>query len=425
MIPLEEVTFTVKQLSDILKACFDREEFSSISVMGEIYSLKIGTKFSYLEIGDQDSDQSKAAILKVAVSMFDKDTSILYKLKKGDIVKVKGKISYYPHGSSITMWASYIESILDQKGKNLLKKRKILEKLDKMGYLNPERKKQIPANVKLVGIITAKNSAAYSDIITTLKGRFPVSTILYPCLVQGESSSKSMVKAIKLANDDKVDIIILGRGGGSETDLSSFDDEELAISIAESKVPVITCIGHSIDEAIADKVADKVAITPTEAGKLVNISLDDVYLSINNYKNELKTTIINLLHNYEVSLNSYKERLNASSINSKLNLSKNKLNGYINELKLLIDKILTNKSNLLQNSKNNLNNIYLNRLNYENRKINSFKVELEKYNDNSILERGYIKIFKDDKLIKSSKLLSKDDEIKLSFIDGNKKAIIK
>lgn len=420
-----EIIFSVKELSNILKACFERKEFTNLSVMGEIYSIKLGSKFSYIDLGDTDSDQSNGPVLKIAFQMFSSNFYILNKLSKGDVVKVRGKLSYYPHGCSLTLWANHVETVLDTLGKNLLKKRKILENLDKLGYLNPERKKPIPEYVTKIGIVTANNSAAYSDILESLKTRFPVSTILYPCQVQGDNAAKTMIKSIKMANDDKVDVIFLGRGGGSNTDLSAFDDEELAICIATSKIPVITCIGHSIDESIADRVADKSFITPTDAGKSINVSKEDIKKDISSYKDELNNRIVNIIHNYELILQDYKNKLDSSSLPSKLKVAKTNIEKYKNLLNnYFINDVKQNKMNI-QTFANRLNYLHQNNINFYKDLIYSYKLKIEKYNDDSILNRGYIKVFKNDKMIKSATDLSKNDEIKLSFADGSKKAVIK
>lgn len=415
--------YSVSEISSLIKEVFDSEYFSNINVIGEIYSIKITPKITYIDLGDTDSTQDKGPVLKCA--FFSYYNLSLDELKKGDVVKIKGKLAYYQHGSSITLWGNNIESLLSQLGKNLIKKRKLLEKLDKLGYLNIERKKTIPEFVSKVAIVTALNSAAYSDIITTLKNQFPVSTILFPCLVQGDLAASSMTKALKKAIESDCEIIIFGRGGGSNTDLSSFDSEEVALTIATSTKPIITCIGHSIDESIADKVADRVAITPTEAGKLINPSKQSILNDISLYKLELNKYLATLINNYKLKIDNYKTILFSSSIFSKIKISKSNISKYKGILLTSINKIMYNFNTSLTDYINSLNNNYLNIIHKNEKKLNDYKVKLNHYDQNSIIKSGYIKLFKEKKVITSIKDLKENDEVTLSLKDGKKEAIIK
>ena len=218
--------YSVSEISDILKAAFSNPSFINLPVYGEVYSIKLG-KFSYIEIGDQGNKQTNSPLLKCAFSTFYNDNFHLDEIKVGDVILITGNLSYYPHGSSITLWGNSVEILKSQEGKNLLLKKKTLEKLDKMGYLDEKRKRKIPTYCKKVAILTAENGAAYQDILKTLHDRFPVSSVLYPVVVQGDNAAKSIVKALHLANEKDYDVIILGRGGGSKTDLSCFDDEKV------------------------------------------------------------------------------------------------------------------------------------------------------------------------------------------------------
>ena len=139
-----EEYLSVSQLSSQLKSLFDNEVFYNVTVVGEIYSITQSRSiFTYIDLGDEDGDQTRGPILKCAFRSFDIKNKEDF--KKGDIVKVKGKLSYYPHGSSLTLWLTGIELHKDSLGKNLLKKRKILEKLDKLGYLDEKRKIPVPS----------------------------------------------------------------------------------------------------------------------------------------------------------------------------------------------------------------------------------------------------------------------------------------
>ena len=419
-----EEYLSVSQLSSQLKSLFDNEVFYNVTVVGEIYSITQSRSiFIYIDLGDEDGDQTRGPILKCAFRSFDIKNKEDF--KKGDIVKVRGKLSYYPHGSSLTLWLTGIELHKDSLGKNLLKKRKILEKLDKLGYLDEKRKIPVPEFVNNVGIVTANFSAAYNDILVALKSRFPVSTVLYPCQVQGENAAKSIIRALTAAIDDKVDVIILGRGGGSNSDLSAFDDEELAFKIAESKVPIITCIGHSIDETIADRVASKVCITPTDAGNSINPSLAEVKDSLNSKKRMLIDLITAVLRDYENALSFNKKIFLSLSSDKRIELLKNTLEKKMNLFVSLFKDAIIRQKEMLKNKKDHLNYNINNLVGVYKTRLTEKNLLLEKNSKQDIATKGYIKVFIDDKIIKSSDDLKTGDEVSLSFFDGKKDAIIK
>ena len=419
-----EEYLSVSQLSSQLKSLFDNEVFYNVTVVGEIYSIAQSRSiFTYIDLGDEDGDQTRGPILKCAFRSF--DIKAKEDFKKGDIVKVRGKLSYYPHGSSLTLWLTGIELHKDSLGKNLLKKRKILEKLDKLGYLDEKRKIPVPELVNNVGIVTANFSAAYNDILVALKSRFPVSTVLYPCQVQGENAAKSIIRALTAAIDDKVDVIILGRGGGSNSDLSAFDDEELAFKIAESKVPIITCIGHSIDETIADRVASKVCITPTDAGNSINPSLAEVKDSLSSKKRMLIDLITAVLRDYENALSFKKKIFLSLSSDKRIELLKNTLEKKMNLFVSLFKDAIIRQKEMLKNKKDHLNYNINNLVGVYKTRLTEKNLLLEKNSKQDIATKGYIKVFIDDKIIKSSDDLKTGDEVSLSFFDGKKDAIIK
>lgn len=326
--PNQAPLFSVKQLSDILKACFDNPNFRNISVYGEIYSIKITARFAYLEIGDQGQKQTNSPLLKIAFSLFYGDDYHLENYKQGDVIKVHGALSYYPHGSSITLWGDEISLLQSQQGKAYLMKQETLKKLNKLGYLDKQVKKPLPKYCRKVAIITAKEGAAYQDILKTLHDRFPVETVLYPAQVQGAGAATSLVKAIKRASLSDCDALIIGRGGGSKTDLSCFDDEKVCLAIAECPLPTITCIGHTIDIAIADRVSDYRAITPTEAASLINPALNEIDENRSDFFACLKENYLNVLSRYSQRLESLSDKLNALSPKNKIANERVKMKNY-------------------------------------------------------------------------------------------------
>ena len=414
---------SVSQLSDILKACFENPMFSSLSVYGEVYSIKLG-KFSYIELGDQGHKETNSPILKCAFNCYYGNDFALENIKVGDVIEITGSLSYYPHGSSLTLWGKKVNLLQSQLGKSLLEKKKTLEKLEKLGYLDEKRKRPIPRFCKRVAILTAANGAAYQDILKTLHDRYPVSTVLYPTVVQGESAKASIVKQMARATKGDYDVIILGRGGGSKTDLSCFDDEKVALAIATSPIPVITCIGHTIDTAIADRVSDAHAITPTEGASLINPSLEDINSEIQDANMKLNRQFNTILQNEAFSLEQKGKRLESLSPLHKLSKERAELKNESSRLdQLYINLIQSNKKDLSNNFKElkfNYNNI----LSLKEKKILEFNGSFSKYDPSMMEKNGYALILKDGKKIKSVSELKSGDKATITLTDGRKETII-
>ena len=417
------LTYSVAELSQLLKACFEREEFNNLSVYGEVYSIRLG-KFSYIELGDQGNKQTNSPLLKCAFSTFYGNDYHLEEIKVGDVIQITGRLSYYPHGSSITLWGNEVEILRSQEGKNLLAKKKTLEKLDKLGYLDEKRKRKIPRYCKKIAILTAETGAAYQDILKTLKDRFPVSSVLYPVVVQGDNAAKSIVSALKKANEEDYDAILLGRGGGSKTDLSCFDDEKVALSIATSKIPVITCIGHTIDTAIADRVSDVKAITPTEAASLINPSKEEIASSLEEYKSELNEAMKAMIRMHAQGLEHYKEQLDAYSPINRVLHKKEKNELFFNSLTMIYRHHLRNRKDKETNFLTMLKQAMANRIDKSKMKNLNFISLLKNVSPETIAKKGYAVLYKEEIKITSSKELKKGDKVQITYPDGRIDATI-
>jgi exodeoxyribonuclease VII large subunit len=416
--------YSVSEISQILKAAFENPAFSNLPVYGEVYSIKLG-KFSYIELGDQGNKQTNSPLLRCAFSTFYGNNYHLEEIKVGDVIMITGKLSYYPHGSSVTLWGNEVEILKSQEGKNLLAKKKTLEKLDKLGYLDEKRKRKIPAYCKKVAILTAESGAAYQDILKTLHDRFPVSSVLYPCIVQGDNAARSMTTALLKAQEGDYDCILLGRGGGSKTDLSCFDDEKLSLAIAESKIPVITCIGHTIDLAIADRVSDIRAITPTEGASLINPSKDEVIQRRKDFDSQLEEGIKSIIRSYAMNLSAYQEKLEAYSPKNKIKNERDKIAQLKDKLDLLYQAKIQQKRNDQALYRNKIDHLIKSLLQKKKLERNQYTSLLDNLDPKRFASKGYALIYKDGKKITSIGQLNEDDTITITYHDGRKDAIIK
>ncbi len=418
-----EKAFSVSELSAILKQCFENPAFKGISVYGEVYSIKPG-RFTYIDLGDKGIKETTSPLLKVARSYYYTSDVPLKDVKIGDIIEVKGDLSYYPHGSSLTFWAKELTRQASQTGKSLLKKQETLKKLDKLGYLDPKRKLPIPRFCKRIAIITAKEGAAYQDRLKTLHSRFPVSTFLYPSLVQGENAARSRVKALEKAKKGNYDAILLGRGGGSKTDLSCFDDETLALSIATSKIPIITCIGHTIDVAIADRVSSKQAITPTEGASLINPSLEDIDKERKEFRSSLDSLFVSSLHNAERALLSLSSRLDSLSPKSRIALKRQSLSVREKNLSSSFAQILSKSERKRKRLKGNLLLSRKNLLSKKQAERQGKEHLLSLYDPKMIKDKGYALLFANGKKVLGVSSLKVGERILVTYPDGSIKALI-
>jgi exodeoxyribonuclease VII large subunit len=260
---------SVGQLSDILKEVLQSELFMNIRVRGEIVSKQVKGGNVYLTLIDpEDSNlppNKKATLRAIVFSYYQR--SIVSTYNEGDQVIVRGDLSYYPPFGTISFIAK--DLIEEGEGNELLKLKRLEEKLEKEGLFASERKRPLPKTVRKIGIITSASGAAYHDIMQTLSKKVPVNTVLFDAVVQGENAPASLIRALDKAYKSDIDVLIFGRGGGSKTDLSCFNDEKVVRKLAESPVPVVTGIGHEIDRSLCDLAADVYAITPTAAAEAV------------------------------------------------------------------------------------------------------------------------------------------------------------
>ena len=290
-----ETVYSVSRLNNAAKSLLE-DAFAQVWVEGEISNFAApASGHWYFSLKDSKA-QVRCAMFKGANSR----TS--FKPQDGDQVLVKGSVSLYePRGDY-----QLIVDKMEPSGEGALQRafEQLKLKLEKEGLFDPTHKKPIPIMPRCIGVVTSHSGAAIHDILTVLKRRFPaLPVILYPCIVQGETAASGIIAALRTANDRaECDVLILARGGGSLEDLWCFNNENLAHTIFESEIPIVTGIGHEIDFTIADFVADQRAATPSAAAELVSPDqehfkhlFEQAHQQINNairyYLSELSTKV--------------------------------------------------------------------------------------------------------------------------------------
>ena len=254
--------YTVRQVNAYIKNMFTQDYMlNRIYVKGEVSNCKYHTSgHIYFSLKDESGT--------IACVMFaGQRGGLAFHMREGQQVVVFGGISVYERSGSYQLYAREIR--LDGEGVLYERFQALKQELDEMGMFAPEYKKPIPSFVKTVGIVTAPTGAAIRDIMNISSRRNPfVQLILYPALVQGEGAVQSIVTGIQTLDAYGVDVMIVGRGGGSIEDLWAFNEEAVARAIFECETPVISAVGHETDTTIADYVADLRAPTPSAAAEL-------------------------------------------------------------------------------------------------------------------------------------------------------------
>ena len=414
---MDDKYLSVTALTRYIKYKLDNDNnLQEVYLKGEISNFKAHTRgHYYFTLKDENS--------RINAIMFSFNASKLkFMPEDGMKVLVKGKISVF---ESTGNYQIYIEQMLEDGVGNLhIAFEQLKKKLEKEGLFDPKHKKKIPKIPMKVGIITASTGAAVKDILSTIKRRFPVcKTILFPCLVQGELAKDDIVKKLDVADNYGLDVIILGRGGGSIEDLWPFNEEEVARKVFSCKTPIISGVGHQIDFTICDFVADVRAETPTGAAERAVPKLSDLLLEINNQKLRLTNSIKRVLESNKLKLQKLNDSYVLKNPLGLYEIKEQKLDNLIDKLNSNINAIIYASSSKLEILKNSMifkepSILYENKL----KRTNHLIEKLEILNPLNALKRGYSISLKEEKCIASVSDVKINDDIKICLKDGKIKA---
>ena len=414
---MDDKYISVTALTRYIKYKIDNDNhLQEVYLKGEISNFKAHTRgHYYFTIKDENA--------RINAIMFSFNASKLKFLPEdGMKILVKGKISVFEATGNYQIYVEQMQE--DGLGNLHIAFEQLKKKLGDEGLFDPKYKKEIPKIPMRVGIITAPTGAAVKDILSTIKRRFPIcKTILFPCLVQGELAKDDIVKKLDIADNYDLDVIILGRGGGSIEDLWPFNEEIVARKVFSCKTPIISGVGHQIDFTICDFVSDVRAETPTGAAERAVPKLSDLLLEISNYESRYINSIKRILETNKLRF----KKLSESYV------LKNQLGLYeIKEQKLdnIIDKLNTSMNTIIYTNKSKLeiieNSIIFKEpsILYDNKlkKTNHLIEKLEILNPLNALKRGYSVTKKDGKCISSIKDIKINDLIDINIKDGNIKA---
>lgn len=390
---MAERYLTVQQLNYFISDIFLREELlHNVPVAGEVSGCALRGGNCYFTLKD--------AYAQISVCFFGyaKDAYIPV---DGEQVLIYGGVDFYMKRGTVCLKTYRIEP-LGGKGILHVKLEQLKEKLQKEGLFEERYKKEIPARPKNVAVITSVKGAAFQDFFTTVKKKNDIVNLtVIDVRVQGNYCAGDCITALKNADEIGYDVIVLTRGGGSFEDLYAFNDEELVRTVFEMNTPVISAIGHETDYTLCDFVADRRAMTPTAAGQMIGYDVglikneildltDEIAVAVkNNYLN-IKSKLVYGINN----IKSKSEMLHVQQINN------------IRKAQLIMSNIMNSK--------------YLNKQS----NVRIYMEKLEGLSPVKLLDKGYFKLYKENKIFNRIKELELGDEINIYGIDGKAMAKI-
>lgn len=391
------VPITVSQLNDEIKHTLD-SNFEFVYVTGEISNFKrvFPSGHCYFVLKDEAS--------QISCNLWNfRFEQININIVDGITVNIKGRIKVYsPRGTySIDIFE------IENAGLGSLQTafEKLKKKLAKEGLFDEKFKNPIPLFPETIAIITSETGAVIEDFKKIASRRYPlVKILLFPSLVQGAGSSDSICKSLRSVNNYKPepDIIVIARGGGSIEDLWSFNEEKVARAVFNSKIPVVSAVGHETDYTICDFVSDLRAPTPSAAAEMILPDKNDLLERIEQIRYYLILTINNRLVTLKKSLENISKNYSFKRPKDILLTHKIKLDDYTNYLKKLLSDYIWNLKKKIE---------------YDER-------ILENISPQKILRRGYSFVEKEGKIVVSEKELETDDIVSINFYDGKKNANI-
>lgn len=365
--------FSITQFNEYVSKKLNGDpNLKNLPLIGEVSGISTSGGHMYFSLKDENS-VLRAVIWRSNISRI--DTSLI---KNGSRIIALGDISAYARGGNYSFSIRMVESF----GEGDLAKEynRVKKLLESEGLFSREHKKPIPRFVKRIGVITSDTGAAIEDIkkIITSKNDY-ADIIIFPTLVQGIGSPASIIKSIETANNYSksikcIDVLIIGRGGGSAEDLAAFNDEGVARAIFASKIPTISAVGHESDVSISDWVADARAETPTAAADMAAINTFELREQIARNEQELKNSI------------AYKIKMERNNIKIQREHLIHAMNGEIREMRLRIDKAV---------------------------------IALKENNPTNVLSKGYALVTKNDKVVSDMSNIALDEIYTIVMADGS------
>lgn len=397
---ISSFTLTVSQVNFYIKSLIDSDvKLQNINIVGEISNFTNHYKTGHYYFTLKDNESSiKSVMFKKSVD------KLRFVPENGMSVIVQGRLSVFERDGQYQIYVDNIEP----HGLGSIAKaiEQIKDKLSKEGLFEQSRKKPIPKFPQRIGIVTSATGAAFHDIISILNRRFPVAEIIFaPVNVEGKNATAQVIDAINnFQKITDIDVLIIGRGGGSLEDLWAFQDESLARSVSNCTIPIISAVGHETDFTIIDFVADLRAPTPSAAAELAAPNIDDLRKTIRIFAHSLNNSINSIMSNKQATIDKLVENKVLSNPTAIFNIRIDCIMALHNRLiasyNLLIDKNI----NFIEN----------------------YATKLDALSPLKILSRGYsYSVNSSNAIIKRSSQVQKDEIITVNLSEGSLKCIVK
>jgi len=389
---MKEVVLSVSEITGLIKQTLE-ESFSEVSIIGEISNFKAHVS-GHWYFTLKDSNAQISCTMWRGVNNY-----VFFTPQDGMKVIIGGRVTVYPPRGN------YQIDVRSMKpagvGELQAAFEKLKQKLSAEGLFDDQYKKPIPKFPQKIGIVTAIDGAAFQDMKSIAARRYPlVELIIAKSKVQGDGAAADIAKNIKLLNLQKdIDLIIVGRGGGSLEDLWAFNEEIVARAIFDSKIPVISAVGHEIDFTISDFVADLRAATPSAAMELATPDKDELFAFINEFSYYFPEKMLEIISNY-------KEEISQSVSSYGFRLPQD---------------LISSKSQQLDNLIYRFQNNYETKLRAVKNRLQLLESKIESHNIDNVLKKGFAIIKQDKNFVTRKKNLLHEKSFEIKFFDGEVK----
>lgn len=386
---MEKKIYTVSTLTREIKELLEMS-FPRLWVEGEISNLKFHSSgHIYFTLKDE------GAQINCALWRF-RSNQLLFRPQDGMQILVEGEVQVYEKGGNYQLIVHQMQPA--GVGALQLAFEQLKKKLQAEGLFDEQHKKPLPAYPERIGIITSPTGAAIRDIVSVIRRRFPaVQLILFPARVQGAGAAEEIAQAIQSMNEyGEIEVLIVGRGGGSLEDLWAFNEEIVARAIFESKIPIISAVGHEVDFSIADFVADRRAPTPSAAAEMAVKDRLELAGVVNYYQERLGNALKKLISEYQERINAYRSSYAFRKPEDFVLQKMQRVDDLQKLITMSLNHSLALKTQHLQRLGKHLNAL----------------------NPNAILNRGYSITYKDGKIVKDVKQLRLQDMVKVKLARG-------
>lgn len=394
-------------------------EYRTLAVVGEITNIsKTVAGHVYFTLSDENA-QVSCAFFRGDVMR----SSHMRKVKEGDKIVIQGNMSVYAKRGVFQVIVKRVMPF--GKGDLRAQFEQLKAKFEKLGYFNSEHKKELPKYPKRIAVITAPHGAALQDFLNVIKRRsLSYDIVIIPAIVQGQESAKSLLEALKKAQEIKdIEAIVLTRGGGAMEDLWSFNDEKLIEEIFQCETPVISAVGHQVDFTLCDFVSDLRAETPTAAAQYLSEYQSKLLISMQSLARRLKVILFENQSLMQKKLSRINPQNILSLIKMNFNNQQSKLNqlNYVDRAHTLVNMV-DNEQNL-EGALEKMNNIIHNKYNEMEHRVGGMNKLLNSLNPNNVLNRGYTYVLSEGNALETKKEFnkSKSNEFEIIFKDGKQK----